>query len=210
MLKLCWKDFYITRLFLIPVPFFFIILLNTFVFSEFLFFAAGILLTFIMVISIPLLEDKYRTEQIMLSLPVTRQSIILSRYVSSFFITVIGMILYFASGSLYGSIFKDKIVSLTSAISLEGGAVFLFVSLLLTVLFLPFHFKLGITKALLVFPAFMAVFSAVIWLGIELTSLHLGAMLINPLLLFLLFLLLSGLTLLSIFLSIKAYKRKEL
>jgi len=210
MLKLCWKDFYITRLFLIPVPFFFVILLNIFVFSEFLFFAAGILLTFIMVISIPLIEDKYRTEQIMLSLPVTRQSIVLSRYVSSFFITGIGMILYFVSALLYSSIFKDKMVNLKSVISLEGGAVFLFASLLLTALFLPFHFKMGISKALLVFPAFMAVFSAVIWLEIESTSIHLGALPINPLLLFLLFLLLSGLTLLSIFLSIKAYKLKEL
>jgi len=210
MLKLCWKDFYITRLFLIPVPFFFVILLNTFVFSGFLFFTAGILLTFAMVISIPLIEDKYRTEQIMLSLPVTKQSIVLSRYVSSFFITGIGMILYFVSGSLYSSIFKDKIVSLTSVVSLEGGAVFLFTSLLLTVLFLPLHFKLGITKALLVFPAFMAVFSAVVWLGIESTSLNPRTLLNPPLFIFLLFLLFSSLTLLSIFLSIKAYKLKEL
>lgn len=210
MLKLCWKDFYITRLFLIPVPFFFVILLNAFVFSEFLFFTAGILLTFIMVISIPLIEDKYRTEQIMLSLPVTKQSIVLSRYVSSFFISGSGMILYFVSALLYISIFKDKIVNLKSVIGLEGGAVFLFVSFLLTVLFLPFYFKLGISKALLVFPAFMAVLSAVIWLGIESISLNLQTLLNTPLLLFLLFLLLSSLTLLSISLSIKAYKLKEL
>jgi ABC-2 type transport system permease protein len=210
MLKLCWKDFYITRLFLIPVPFFFVILLNIFVFSEFLFFTAGILLTFIMVISIPLMEDKYRTEQIMLSLPVTKQSIVLSRYVSSFFISGIGMILYFVSGSLYSSIFKDKIVSLKFVIGLEGGAVFLFVSFLLTALFLPFYFKLGISKALLFFPAFMAVLSAVIWLGIESISLNLQTLLNTPLLLFLLFLLFSSLTLVSISLSIKAYKLKEL
>jgi hypothetical protein len=120
------------------------------------------------------------------------------------------MILYFVSALLYISIFKDKIVNLKSVIGLEGGAVFLFVSFLLTVLFLPFYFKLGISKALLVFPAFMAVLSAVIWLGIESISLNLQTLLNTPLLLFLLFLLLSSLTLLSISLSIKAYKLKEL
>jgi ABC-2 type transport system permease protein len=210
MLKLCWKDFYITRLFLIAVPFFFFILLNIFVFSEFLFLTVGIILTFVMVISIPLIEDKYRTEQIISSLPVSKRSIVLSRYVSSFLITGFGMILYFVSSLLYSSIFKDNTADLKSMVSLQGGAVFLLFSLLLVALFLPFYFKLGIGKALLIFPAVVAVFSAVIWLGIEAVSFNLQDSLNTPLALSILFILSSGIMGASISISIKAYKLKEL
>jgi ABC-2 type transport system permease protein len=210
MHKLCWKDFYIIRLFLIPAPFFFVILLSTFVFSGFLFLSAAVILTFFMVISIPIIEDKYRTEQIISSLPVKKQSIVLSRYISSFFITGIGLFLYFVSGFLYKSIFKDNIAGLKSVVSLEGGVVFFFLSLLLVSLFLPFYFKLGISRALLVFPAVVAVLSAVIWLGIESVSLNLQESLNTPLSLYILFILLSGIMGTSILISIKAYKLKEL
>ena len=146
----------------------------------------------------------------MLSLPVTKQSIVLSRYISSFFNTGIGMILYFVSGSLYSSIFKDKIVSLKSVISLEGGAVFLFVSLLLTALFLPFHFKLGISKALLFSPVAFIISSSAVWAGYKHIYANMQHWLGTPLSVFILLVLFSSLTLLSIFLSIKAYKLKEL
>ncbi len=210
MLKLCWKDFYITRLFLIPAPFFFVILLNTFVFSWFLFLTAGIILTFVMVISIPLIEDKYRTEQIISSLPVTKQSIVLSRYVSSFFITGIGMILYFVSGLLYRSIFKDNISDLKSVVSLQGGALFFSLSFLLVTVFLPLYFRLGISKSLLFSPVALIISSSVIWVGYKYIYANMQLWLGTPLSLFILLVIFSGLMGISVFISIKAYKLKEL
>ncbi|MFO7979587.1 MAG: ABC-2 transporter permease [Candidatus Aminicenantes bacterium] len=238
MLKLCWKDFYITRLFWIPAPFFFVLLLSTFIFSKLLFLAAAVILTFFMAISIPLIEDHYRTEQIIASFSISHQSVVIARYLTSFFIIIIGMILFFASGLLYSSLFSENQIDLKSMASFEGGILFLGFSLLFMILFFPLNFRLGVGKALFAFPAFLTALSAVMWLLNKILVLITGKSLFpiknmqaniikSPVLYFskwiinlkdgigpapfilLLVIILTGIVGASISLSIKFYKSKE-
>jgi hypothetical protein len=238
MLKLCWKDFYITRFFWIPAPFFFVILLSTFIFSKLLFLTAAVILTFIMTLSIPLIEEYYRTEEIIASFPISHPSVVIARYLTSFFIIIIGMILFMISSLFYSSLFKENQIDLKSVVSFEGGILFLGFSLLFMILFFPLYFRLGTGKALFSFPAFLIAVSAGIWLINKILVLITGKSFLliknvqaniikSPihyfsewilninkgisLALFILILaaVFTGLTLVSISLSIKSYKFKE-
>ena len=229
MLKLCWKDFFIIRRFLLPAPFFFVILMNMFVFSSPVFFLASVLLSFLMIIAVPLIEEKYRTELTFLSLPVKKQTIVIARYISSFFIAVIGLGLSFVSSYLYSFIFTEYTAAIRSLISLRGGILFIFVTLILAAVFFPFYYRFSIEKALLFFPAVVTGFFAVIWLGYNLVSLFLNRSgplfkaqsvllfwgdiqksLTLPVCHLLMILLLAALVSVSAFISIKAYQHKDL
>ncbi|MBD3413826.1 MAG: hypothetical protein GF421_05270 [Candidatus Aminicenantes bacterium] len=212
MLKLCWKDFYVTRWFWIPAPFFFVLLLSTFIFSKLSYLIAGVILTFAMMVSIPLLEDHYRTEGIISSLPIKIQSIVLSRYISSLFIILIGLFFWMASSFFYGFLFPESLTDLKSLQSFEGGAVFLSLSLLLVVLFFPLSFRYGAGKALFVFPAVIISFSAIIWGALQLFSKgisHSVQQIPVVLIILILLTLFSGIMSFSVFLSNKFYKSKE-
>lgn len=229
MLKLCWKDFFIIRRFLLPAPFFFVILMNMFVFSSPLFLLASVLLSFLMIIAVPLIEEKYRTELTCLSLPVKKQTIVIARYISAFFIAVIGLGLSFVSSYFYSFIFTEYTAAIRSLISLRGGILFIFFTLILAAVFFPFYYRFSIEKALLFFPVVVTGFFAVIWLGYNLVSLFLNRSgplftaqsvilfwediqnsVVLPLSQWLMILLLSALVSISAFISIKAYQQKDL
>lgn len=110
----------------------------------------------------------------------------------------------------YSSLFADNRVDLKTAVSPEGGALFLTLSLLLMTIFLPVYFRMGISKALLFSPVAFIISSSAVWAGYKHIYANMQHWLGTPLSVFILLVLFSSLTLLSIFLSIKAYKLKEL
>jgi hypothetical protein len=96
-------------------------------------------------------------------------------------------------------------------ISPEGAAVFLIPVVLLTLIFLPMYFRLGLGKALLFFPVVIMVGAGVFWILLpganKLEKLYntFGA----PLIIFIAFLALFSLVFASIIISIRFYSRKE-
>ncbi len=229
MLKLCWKDFFITRRFWLPAPFFFVILMNMFVFSPTLFLLASVLLSFLMIIAVPLIEEKHKTELTFLSLPVKKQTIVIARYISSFFIAVVALGLSFVSCYFYSLIFTEYTAAIRSLISLQVGIQLIFFALTLAAVFFPFYFRFSIEKALIIFPAVITGFFAFIWLGYNLISLFLNRScllftaksvllfwgdiqnsLTLPLSQLFMILLLAVLVSVSAFISIKAYQHKDL
>ncbi len=229
MLKLCWKDFFITRRFWPPALFFFVILMNMFVFSLSLFLLASVLLSFLMIIAVPMIEEKYKTELTFLSLPIKKQTIVTSRYISSFFIAVIGLGLSLVSSYFYSFVFTEYTAAIRSVISLQGSILLIFFTLILAAVFFPFYYRFSIGKALLVFPAVFFGFFAVLWLGYNLVSLFLNRpgplftaqsvilfwkdiqnSLTLPVSHLLMILLLAALVSVSAFISIKAYQHKDL
>ncbi len=211
MLKLCRKDVLITRVFWIPALFSYIVISTAFYERGLLFIFVNAVLTFSMVFSILIIDDKYRVEPFFISLPLKRRKVVYARYLSSGFIILLGLVFYFFTSFLLDSFIPIDIVDFRPLISPEGAAVFLIPAVLLTLIFLPMYFRLGLGKALLFFPAVIMAGTGVFWIllpGVnKLEKLYkaFGA----PLTIFIAVLVLSSLVFASIIISIRFYSRKE-
>jgi len=211
MLKLCRKDVLITRVFWIPALFAYIVISTAFYERGLIFIFVNAALTFSMVFSILIIDDKYRVEPFFISLPLKRRKVVYARYLSSGFIIFLGLLFYFFTSFLLDSFIPIDIVDFMPLISPEGAAVFLFPVVLLTLIFLPMYFRLGLGKALLFFPVVIMVGAGVFWIllpGVnKLEKLYntFGA----PLIIFIAFLALFSLVFASIIISIRFYSRKE-
>lgn len=211
MLKLCRKDVLITRVFWIPALFAYIVISTAFYERGLIFIFVNAVLTFSMVFSILIIDDKYRVEPFFISLPLKRRKVVYARYLSSGFIIFLGLVFYFFTSFLLDSFIPIDIVDFRPLISPEGTAVFLIPVVLLTLIFLPMYFRLGLGKALLFFPAVIMAGTGVFWIllpGVnKLEKLYkaFGA----PLTIFIAVLVLSSLVFASIIISIRFYSRKE-
>jgi len=211
MLKLCRKDVLITRVFWIPALFSYIVISTAFYERGLIFIFVNAVLTFSMVFSILIIDDKYRVEPFFISLPLKRRKVVYARYLSSGFIIFLGLLFYFFTNFLLDSFLPIDIVDFMPLISPEGAAVFLIPAVLLTLIFLPMYFRLGLGKALLFFPAVIMAGTGIFWIllpGVnKLEKLYkaLGA----PLTIFIAVLVLSSLVFASIIISIRFYSRKE-
>jgi len=214
MLKLCRKDVLITRVFWIPALFSYIVISTAFYERGLIFILVNAVLTFSMVFSILIIDDKYRIEPFFISLPLKRRKVIYARYLSSGFIIFLGLLFYFFTSFLLDSFIPIDIIDIVDfkpLITPEGAAVFLIPAVLLTLIFLPMYFRLGLGKALLFFPAVIMAGTGIFWIllpGVnKLEKLYkaFGA----PLTIFITVLVLSSLVFASIIISIRFYSRKE-
>ena len=214
MLELCRKDVLITRVFWIPALFSYIVISTAFYERGLIFIFVNAVLTFSMVFSILIIDDKYRVEPFFISLPLKRRKVVYARYLSSGFIILLGLVLYFFTSFLLDSFIPIDIIDIVDfmpLISPAGAAVFLIPAVLLTLIFLPMYFRLGLGKALLFFPAVIMAGTGIFWIllpGVnKLEKLYnaFGA----PLTIFIAVLVLSSLVFASIIISIRFYSRKE-
>lgn len=211
MLKLCRKDVLITRVFWIPALFAYIVISTAFYERGLIFIFVNAALTFSMVFSILIIDDKYRVEPFFISLPLKRRKVVYARYLSSGFIIFLGLLFYFFTSFLLDSFIPIDIVDFMPLISPEGAAVFLIPAVLLTLIFLPMYFRLGLGKALLFFPAVIMAGTGIFW--ILLPGVNKLEKLYNtfgePLTIFIAVLALLSLVFASIIISIRFYSRKE-
>jgi len=211
MLKLCRKDVLVTRVFWIPALFAYIVISTAFYERGLIFIFINAVLTFSMVFSILIIDDKYRVEPFFISLPLKRRKVVYARYLSSGFIIFLGLLFYFFTSFLLDSFIPIDIVDFMPLISPEGAAVFLIPAVLLTLIFLPMYFRLGLGKALLFFPAVIMAGTGIFWIlfpGVnKLEKLYntFG----EPLTIFIAVLALLSLVVASIIISIRFYSRKE-
>jgi len=211
MLKLCQKDVLITRVFWIPALFSYIVISTAFFEGGLLFIFVNAVLTFSLVFSILIIDDKYRVEPFFISLPLKRRKVVYARYLSSGFIILLGLVLYFFTSFLLDLFIPTDRVDFRPLLSPEGAAVFLIPAGLLTLVFLPMYFRLGLGKALLFFPAVMMAGTGIFWILLpgwnKLDKLYnaFGA----PLIIFSAALVLLSLVFASINISIRFYNRRE-
>jgi ABC-2 type transport system permease protein len=197
--------------FWIPALFAYIVISTAFYERGLIFIFVNAALTFSMVFSILIIDDKYRVETFFISLPLKRRKVVYARYLSSGFIIFLGLLFYFFTSFLLDSFIPIDIVDFMPLISPEGAAVFLIPVVLLTLIFLPMYFRLGLGKALLFFPVVIMVGAGIFWIllpGVnKLEKLYntFGA----PLIIFIAVLVLSSLVFASIIISIRFYSRKE-
>lgn len=155
MLKLILKDMAIIRLFWIPAIVIYALFVPAYFRANLIYLLVNILLTLILVSTFLFIEDKYRTEALLCSLPINRNTIVFSRYFVSLCVCFIGLILYLSVGYALNSLIREDAVNLQPLISLSGAAVFLIPTVLLMAVFFPLYFRLGLGTALLIFPGFI-------------------------------------------------------
>ncbi len=153
----------------------------------------------------------YKMSPFFISLPIKRRKVVYARYLSSGFIILLGLVLYVFISFFLDSFIPIDIVDFRPLISPEGAAVFLIPAGLLTLIFLPMYFRLGLGKALLFFPAVIMVGTGILW--ILLPRVNKLEMLYNifgtPLIILIAAVVLSGLVFASIIISIRFYSRRE-
>jgi hypothetical protein len=197
--------------FWIPALFAYIVISTAFYERGLIFIFVNAALTFSMVFSILIIDDKYRVEPFFISLPLKRRKVVYARYLSSGFIIFLGLLFYFFTSFLLDSFIPIDIVDFMPLISPEGAAVFLIPAVLLTLIFLPMYFRLGLGKALLFFPAVIMAGTGIFW--ILLPGVNKLEKLYNtfgePLTIFIAVLALLSLVFASIIISIRFYSRKE-
>lgn len=165
MLDLVLKDIRTTRIFWLPAVFCFLVFLLTSHESVLIYLLIGISFTFLLSLGILGIDDIFRTEALFASLPVTRSSIVFSRYLSWIFIIVITLALFLGSTAVFQALLAARAAQLGFFLTLKGLMSFVVPSILLASLYLPLYFRFGLGRSLQVF------FPSLLVLGIALTGL---------------------------------------
>lgn len=171
MIILFLKDLGAARPFWIPSLAIYIIIAASYFRGSIPFLLVNVFLTFACVVLTPVLDDKYRVDAMFCSLPVRRSEVVLARYLASFALILLGLLLYLALGNALGALFSGYTARALPSVSLAGVLIFLILTIGLTLLFLPLYFGLGLGRAALAFPVALAVTVAVLWALFRLISL---------------------------------------
>jgi ABC-2 type transport system permease protein len=108
------------------------------------FVSATIVVVYILILSAFAYEDKNKTEVMLNSLPISRRDIILSKYLSVFVFTGLGLIAYMAAATVV------KLINLplyVSSISLPGIIGLLIAVTFMASIYFPVIFKFGYIKS---------------------------------------------------------------
>ena len=162
MNKLCSKDLIVSRVFWAPALVFFIIVATPFIEFNLLFLLANVILTFVLVLGIPIIDDIYRTDPLFGSLPLRRSDVVKARYLSSGGIILGGLFLLLGTGHFLGFLFPTDNVNLGPILGGRAAVAFLILAALLVSFFLPFYFRLGLGRAIF---AFMGTFLGILILA---------------------------------------------
>ena len=240
LFKLCAKDYIASRwwwlLTLTAVLFFGLIPLHWG--GSLAFMVNGAFLILGSLASTLFIEDMFKTESCVASLPLKRSSIVQARYLLAGLLILVGGIINFGFGHLLKVGFPPDLGGrspLQPLLTIEGAAGYLFVLAFLIALYLPFYFRSGLFKGSIAYffsllPLAVAVagldklhvfarlfgrdlltdeFLSEIGLGIVAVFERVKTALGLPLFLALLFLAKSGFFSLSIRLSARFYGRRE-
>ncbi len=168
MLKLCAKDFVVSRwwwLLVLAAD----ILYFTFPSQQNLpFMISGIGLVLVCVFITLLLEDRYKTEVFYASLPLKRSTIAPARYVLVGFLALVCAAWTFVYGYFLNSVVKLRFIQidLQSLFSVEEIAGYLFFTAFLAALFFPFYFRHGLGRGSFIFAVVCLVLGS-IFIGLE-------------------------------------------
>lgn len=235
VIKLMLKDIKAVKIFfIIIIPLYLLYALQFFSFNLAYIFT-NIIYTFFLAMGITIIDYKYNTDQLFLSLPLKRATIVIAKYTTSYIGILLGTTFCFIYGYLLDFIIIPGEVNFDSYLILQGILPYLFILLFFISLFYPYYFRFGIGKGLIAFIISILCFTSVIILllwgvssitnsmgfVVELKELrNPGLLVLNAFIvvhnyigsfLFISFMILAmaGISFLSIHLSIKFYKQRE-
>lgn len=119
--------------------------------SEEAFFWLGIILAGTLTLYVPIMEWHQETDRMLNSLPVTRATVVLSRYLSSLLACGVAGTAWVSTGNLLAPLFAETSSTPALWATPEGWLTFLVVALLLVTLFLPLYFRFGLGRGGLYF-----------------------------------------------------------
>lgn len=115
------------------------------------FFWLGIALVGALALYVPTIEWHQETDRMLSSLPVTRATVVLSRYVSTIVACAVGTGAWVSSGFLLGPLLGPDATDSGMWTTLSGITAFMSVAILLLSLFLPLYFRFGIGRGAMIF-----------------------------------------------------------
>ncbi len=115
-----------------------------------MFFIVGVALAVVLVVAVPGMEWMFDADRFVCSLPVSRATLVLGRYLSAFVAIALGLAVWMGSGALLSRNFAGADPNLSQWVSLDGVAYCVILTLLVA-LFLPCYFRYGLGKGAAVF-----------------------------------------------------------
>lgn len=173
MLRILSKDARAAYVYWLPGLFLYIFFTSTFVQVNLLYLLACMILTFLLVLSVPILEDRHRLDLFLLSLPVKRSQVVGARYIGAGLALIASLAVLLSAAPLAAAAFEVEGARLDVLVSPAGILFFLLPLIFLLALFLPLYFKFGLGKGLLALaaacPGLMILFGAAVKLTALLT-----------------------------------------
>jgi hypothetical protein len=142
------KDLRITRILWLPMAFSYGVFLLMFMQNIWVYLATGACLTFVAAATALGIDDWYQAEPLLAALPGTRGDQVAGRYLAWGVVTAAGLALFLAFTALIGDAFRGQASRLAILLSAKGAAAFLAGTILASLVFLPFHYRLGFWRGM--------------------------------------------------------------
>jgi hypothetical protein len=155
MLKLLAKDFLVTRIFWAPAVFSYAVFLWMSHEAGAAYLITGIIMTLFFAIAVLFIDDYFKTPPLYASLPLRRSTVVGARYLSAALITALSLGLFLAFTRFFIEVLGSRAAKLVGLLMLEPMILFLTAVILLSCLYLPFYFRFGSGKALIMFIAIL-------------------------------------------------------
>ncbi len=141
------KDMRVARRFLLLVAPLYLIYAATFFSLTSIYLLVNMLHAFFLAIGVAIIDDYFKAHTFLCSLPMSRRTLAIGRYVSSLVILALGMFVCFAYGLLLNTVLETEYGNFD--LSLVRGVIvpFLGCASVLLCLFFPLYYRLGWAKA---------------------------------------------------------------
>ncbi|OGD26293.1 MAG: hypothetical protein A2Y56_13340 [Candidatus Aminicenantes bacterium RBG_13_63_10] len=149
MFRLVVKDLKVIRFFWLPVLFFYIFFISAFVQLNLLYLAINLVICFLLVLAMPIVEDKWGLESFLCSLPVKRSAVVGARYLSAGLTLLVCLAVYLSTAPLLAKLFSIEATQPDIFLTPAGALAFLLPMIFVLSLFLPLYFRLGLSKGFL-------------------------------------------------------------
>jgi len=162
MLKLLVKDFKAIGLFWLLGLAFNIFFVMVFTEVNLAFLTVQVILTFLLAMVQPAVEDRFGLASFLNSLPVTREAVVKAKYLCTGIVILAGLLVFVTVPSGLNWLVHSPQIKTAPLLSPAGLLSFLLPLILLELLFLPFYFRHGLGKSLWLFLASLLVLGAVL------------------------------------------------
>lgn len=150
MMRLCSKDFIISRTFLlIMLPFYFLYAVIFFRLGE-AYLLVNMGFTLFLAVGVTMIDDRYQADLMICSLPVNRKRVVYARYITSGLAFLIGVTLCMVVGLLLDLMIDTVRMNFDLVATLEGLLAYVLVLAVGVSIFYPFYFRWGLWRGFMV------------------------------------------------------------
>jgi hypothetical protein len=126
------------------------------------FFVLGVAFAAVLIVAVPAMEWMFDADRFVCSLPVSRATLVLGRYLSAFGAIALGLVVWMGSAALLSSRYTGADPSLSRWVSVDGAVAYCVILVMLVAIFLPCYFRYGLGKGAAVFSLCVMALSAIL------------------------------------------------